>query len=127
MERYGWKAGWELTESSICLSGKFNATDDASWYAEPSINIEAELRGSQLILEADVSMATSYVYLQKKLTGNWWNIDSSLVFDASLTTTSYIKEYTGLVPTMAVRAVIPADTSNAVTGVIDVITLRNVL
>ena len=128
MERYGWNAGWELTDSSVSLSGKFGS-NDASWYGEPSINIQAILRGSQLVLQADVSMARGFVYLQKSLTGSkWWTIaDSSLEFDASLTTTSYYKEYTGLVPTLSVRAVIPTDTSNLITGHIDTITLRNII
>ena len=127
MSEFPFRSYQEVTDTSISLSGKFGS-NDASWYGEPSINLAMDIISPNLLLQADVSHATGYVYLQKSLTGtSWWTIDGSLVFDASLITTSYYKEYTSLIPTTKIRALMPTDTSDAVSGHIDTITLRNPL
>jgi len=110
---------WSVSDASIDLA---DVSTNANW-------LKLNLRGPNLMLQVDVSDATGYVYLQESLNNdNYVTIDdSSLAFDSSVTTTTYVKEWSGLFPGKWVELVIPLTEDVSMLGVIDAITIMNKL
>jgi len=85
---------FQLSEARYLLVK--DVSHDLSDVSTGNFGISVQMRGTQLMVEADVSMAGGHLNIQESIDGiNWFNsTDLSINFDASVSTTKYLKDFT---------------------------------
>lgn len=119
--QYGYDATWSVDD--------LDASIDLAEVSTGFDTLTLGLHGPRLMLQVDVCIATGYIFLEETLNGNNWILmdDSSLVFDASAATISYVKEWSNLYSGKTVRTVLPLITDTSMIGQITSMTLKNKL